>query len=339
MIILTVLKIIGIILLVIIGIILLLVCLVLFVPVRYRGTGTAKDGNIIGEIRITWLLHALSVIAEIDKNEEKKLTWHIRIFGIPIEKIKALFTKKKSRKKVRRKLKKLKKKDPEKYEQLRKEAKERREAEEARKKTEAEAKQKQDERIKVSLENEKKSRGTLKQSFIRLERKVKQLFKQRSRGIGRIFLWIISLPGRLIGKIRDSFLRLKSLCAKIKRWKDFIFDAQTLAALKLIVGKGKKLLKHIKPKKIEGTIRFGMEDPFETGSVLAAVMPFYSIWGKSLEIIPDFEDKIIDGHIEIKGRVFLFFIAYIGLTVYFDKNVKHVITFWKGEKEAKKNVG
>ena len=57
-----ILKIIGIVLLVILGLLLAAVLLVLLVPLRYRLEGS-WHGEPAGKVRVTWLLHAVSVLA------------------------------------------------------------------------------------------------------------------------------------------------------------------------------------------------------------------------------------------------------------------------------------
>ena len=58
---LTILKIIGIILLVLIGLILTAVAVILLVPIRYRGEGACEEKVLSGSVKITWLLHLLSI--------------------------------------------------------------------------------------------------------------------------------------------------------------------------------------------------------------------------------------------------------------------------------------
>ena len=83
---LTILKVIGIILLVILGIVLLLICLVLFVPVRYRIRGRFDDEEKRGTATVSWLLHAISVTAGYGAGEG--VVKDLRVFGIPVLKLK-----------------------------------------------------------------------------------------------------------------------------------------------------------------------------------------------------------------------------------------------------------
>ena len=76
---LTLLKMIGIVLLSLLGLFLVLLLVVLFVPVRYRIKGYYKD-EFVCHGKITWLLHLVSVSIDYDK----EAVTAIRIFGIDI---------------------------------------------------------------------------------------------------------------------------------------------------------------------------------------------------------------------------------------------------------------
>ena len=52
----------------------------------------------------------------------------------------------------------------------------------------------------------------------------------------------------------------------------------------------KSLIFHIKPKKLQGNIRFGLEDPCLTGEILAVAGVFYPLYGEYFTIEPFFED-------------------------------------------------
>ena len=81
---LTVLKIIGIVLLCIIGLLLVLVCLILFVPIRYRIEADRSDPDMsfTGSATGSFLLHILTARATYDE----KFDFCIKVFGIRIKK-------------------------------------------------------------------------------------------------------------------------------------------------------------------------------------------------------------------------------------------------------------
>ena len=106
--ILLILKVIGILLLVLVGLVLLLLLLVLFCPVRYRFQAEYRE-KLTGHGRVRWLYPLLTVDIDIRDNRPEIL---IRLFGIPLERLKAWMKQRKQRKleRKRQKRKRLKEK-------------------------------------------------------------------------------------------------------------------------------------------------------------------------------------------------------------------------------------
>ena len=81
-------------------------------------------------------------------------------------------------------------------------------------------------------------------------------------------------------------------------------------------------IRKIKPDKIKGYIRFGLEDPYNTGQVLAVLSVLYPFYGENIQIYPEFEQEIIEGDVFFKGRIHLIHLLLVLGRAYFDKNVK-----------------
>ena len=72
---------------------------------------------------------------------------------------------------------------------------------------------------------------------------------------------------------------------------------------------GKALFQHIRPRKIKGNIRFGFENPANTGEVLGILGIIYPVLPRKLTIIPDFNQSVLEGSLEARGRVYgIFFL-------------------------------
>ena len=99
-----ILKTIGMILLVLLALCVLLLCAALFVPVRYRVTVETKD-EIRVRCQISWLLRVVYIVQETLESGIR-----IRIFGIPLDRLKKFLhfsgerKKQRKRRKKRRKL-------------------------------------------------------------------------------------------------------------------------------------------------------------------------------------------------------------------------------------------
>ncbi len=83
-----------------------------------------------------------------------------------------------------------------------------------------------------------------------------------------------------------------------------------------------RLIRHVLPKKIEGFVHFGFEDPSLTGRILAAVCSVYPLIPEKLKIQPDFTEVVFECDLWIKGRIMLIIVLICGLKIYFNKEVK-----------------
>lgn len=151
----------------------------------------------------------------------------------------------------------------------------------------------------------------------------------------KIFIKICLLPLTIVEKLDKIFRKIGGICRKIGAFADFFFDEKVQAFLSEIIGLVKKLIGHVLPKKLKGYVRFGLDDPGRMGRVLAAVAPFYPKYGKTFSVQPDFEDLVFEGNAELKGRVYLFYVAYIGLRAILNRNLKYVIRQFKKLKEVR----
>lgn len=115
---------------------------------------------------------------------------------------------------------------------------------------------------------------------------------------------------------------IKSICDKIKKVKEFITDEIHLNALLRLKNELIYFLKKIKPDKMKGFVRFGLDDPYNTGRILAVLSVLYPFYGENFEIYPEFEKEIIEADVFIKGRIHLIHLLIIICKIYFDNNVK-----------------
>ena len=338
--ILTILKIIGIILLVIIALVIALLLLVLLWPVTYKASADLKPEIKKGGATVSWLLGALKLRLTFDSSLEKPFVRDIRIFGISLDRIKSLLKGKdkgeKAKEARKKKLKKLKEKDPERYEQLREEARERRRLEREKLKAEEEA-EKQAEAARRAELKKTRARPRKKIAFTRdtVIHAIRRFVRHTLVYFVQFIQDLVSLPGLIIHKIGEIAAKIKSAAGMASRWLGFATDAGTWQAVGFILKKLKKLLRHIRPRKISGHLIYGFDDPYQTGLVLAGAEAFYPVWGRSFTLDPDFATKRLEGEAALKGHIVIGYVIWQALMVWFNKDVKEVIAFLKHEKEIK----
>lgn len=346
-IILTILGIIGKVLLVIVMIVLALLLLLAFVPFRYELSGVKEGEKADATARVTWLLHAVSIRANVSKEDgnpwQKDL--ELKLFGISPGKIrKNRAEKKKSRQKERKKKKieEIRAKDPEKYEELRQEALKRRQerAEEKKREEEAERARREEEKKEEKAAENKKKRRALKQSHRRRRavywiRGVVKGLERIAEGIGRLFTFAYELPARLSEKIGDLFRRTSSIYDTIHTWIVFLADPRFFETLKLTGSSLKKLWKKIGPKRLTGDVTYGLEDPSATGKILAAASAVFPVYGPDFILHPDFETKRLDGRVNLSGRIYLGSVLFLIGRFLLNHNTRYTIQFLKQRKEKK----
>ena len=275
---LTILKVIGIIILALIALALLIVLMVLFIPVIFRGKIYFKKTPDI-DLSVTWFFKFLNISLKF-KDEldiSAKVAWFFTVFS----------NKEDS-------------KDEKEIEFGNKDTFEKEPEEKSLSKEEKSASLKVD-NVK---EHKKDTENTPPVKADELNKQEKKHFKA-------------------VKKAKDKKKKNKSLPEKIlEKVKDIHYiitnDENKLVFMKMLE-KVKKIIVHLLPRKISGYFKFGFEDPSVTGQVLEILAVFYPLYKDDFKIIPMFYDEIIEVDISFKGRLRIFYAAYIGLLLWLNK--------------------
>ena len=300
-IILSILKIIGIILLCILGLLITAVLVVLFVPIRYKVLAnsnindTDKDYHVTA--RFSWLL--CLVRGKYEYPSDKGLVVKVgpfTVYGGP-EKEKSSQKKKKGKDK---------KKDILSNESQNLQLKEGSEKISGDNKKEADD-SRNDVNVNNDNVNEKKAgRKSLKEK-------------------------ILYTRQRIYDKINKICTKIKYILANIRKYLDIIKTVEFTEAFALCKSSLLRLFRMIKPRKLKVCGKIGMKSPDQTGYVCAVIGVISPFFKKQIQIIPDFENYVVEGKILIKGRVYLFVVLIIGIKVFFDKNIRKVIDMFHKE--------
>ena len=161
--------------------------------------------------------------------------------------------------------------------------------------------------------------------------------------LGRLKETVKRFTRKLIGKIsgffRDfhqSLKRIPKIWTEIKnklangrqsfeRMREIFTNEENREVFRLLVSRGRKLFRYVRPKKIKGKLQFGFSDPYRTGQVLTAVSPFYGLYAKELELIPDFEHEVLKGEISVKGRIRMGVVLWTGIRLFLNKNFRRLL--------------
>lgn len=326
--ILTVLKIIGIVLLVLLCVVLLLLGVVLFSPIRYSFLGEYEH-SLNGVARVFWLPALFKVTVSCEENQ---VSYVVRLLGGVVatntdEKIswlgRKLFSKDRDDndgefmdtavedepEQVTAPVKGVDSNTPDteampgEHDQAEvvktKEAKPKEDA--LKKETSKEETSKEEASKKKTHEENKKGRSQDRQySFF--------------EGLGHRF-------NRIRNGIESKIKQLKKLLNKKDSLLRVYHSKRFDVAIKDVKKYMKGLWQIIKPKKIKGWIHFGMDDPATTGEIagiLACMLPLYD---DKISVVPDFEAACLEGRLEGKGKIILFSVLILFLKIIWNKNL------------------
>lgn len=288
-----ILKIIGLILLGILGFLLALILLVLLVPIRYRAEGSYY-GEAKAEAAVSWLLHIISCKVVYDG----ELDVGIRVFGF---------------------------RAGDKNRGGGHEAEEETAPDAAPPETPAppESPAKQQKKLEAEILKELEEE---RQEELRQEREQ----KKGAKGVTS------SAPGKKRGPHLKMPFSFQGICDKLKQMgqqkdqaEEFLKNEENKKTFRLLFKQVKSLLKHILPRKMRGKVKFGFDDPYTTGQVLMYISPFYGLYGKKFQVIPVFEEPVLEGEAWLKGRIRIGIILVVAIRVLLDKNFRTLLKKWR----------
>lgn len=128
-------------------------------------------------------------------------------------------------------------------------------------------------------------------------------------------------------KIKGIYDNIKKGYRNVEFYLDLLDSELFRSCFALIKKNVKKLCKTIFPRRLKGKVHFGFEDPETTGKVLSYAALLYLVYRKNLVIEPDFEteEMCIKADISFSGHFNIITVAIIGIRIYFNKDVKHML--------------
>ena len=112
---------------------------------------------------------------------------------------------------------------------------------------------------------------------------------------------------------------------KMNLVRDFLGNTENQNTIRLIWRQIVKLIKHILPVKLRGRLKFGFDDPAITGQILTYISPFYGVYAKTVTIEPVFDEKVMEGELHLKGRIRLGTLLWNVVRVFLNKNFRTLL--------------
>ena len=133
--------------------------------------------------------------------------------------------------------------------------------------------------------------------------------------------------------IRSTCDKIKDTWENISYYKEVLTNNETRQLLDHALLRVGKILKSIRPRKMEGNLLFGTGSPDTTGYVLGVYGMLSPFVGNMFLLTPDFEDKVLKGRVYIAGHIMLVKILWQGILLVLDKKLWHFISKVKKEKK------
>lgn len=331
-----ILKIIGIILLSVIGLLVLLMLLVVFCPFSYR-VKAHKDAEKFGAaIRILWLLGLVTATASYDGEAWIKL----RLMGIPVFKLQV-------------------------WPVTEKETDEDNESSETEEqKTEASKAPQIEAEANSSLEDTYESEGEFFDDGYEesemlseedIDREIEEIinddgydafeklpfFKKVKTFIDKIKEFILKCREKcynIYDSIKQGIAKAKKIYKNINYYVRVLQHPCMKPAFDKMRKAFKKLLKHIKPRRVKAVIEYGSGDPASTMKVYGYYCMIYPFYGKKIKFTPDMENKVLNFDAKISGHIQMFRMVTIGWTLFTDRNIWRIVKLLKreGKKRGRK---
>lgn len=136
---------------------------------------------------------------------------------------------------------------------------------------------------------------------------------------------------KICDKIKEIWNKIKNIFKNIKKYIDIIKSDEFTSSFDLCKISLGRIFRMIKPRKVKINGTIGFKNPEQTGYMCALVGVLSPIYKKQLYITPDFENFIINSEILIKGRIYIFVIVKIAIKAFFDKNIRKVLEMFRKE--------
>lgn len=125
---------------------------------------------------------------------------------------------------------------------------------------------------------------------------------------------------------KSSFAdRIKRICEKVSSLRAAVEDEDNQKAFRLLLSRVKYLLHHLRFRRFEGRLVFGFDDPAMMGRMLGVLSLFYPLYGESFTITPVFDHTLFEGEIALKGHVRLIHILIAAIQLMMNKKIRGLV--------------
>ena len=127
-----------------------------------------------------------------------------------------------------------------------------------------------------------------------------------------------------VSKLKHLILHLKDNREKLKALLRLYRDDRYADAVTLLKKRTLRTLKEILPRQGSGYVRFGSDDPYDTGRAMQIAAMLYPFYAGRVEVIPDFSGACLEGDLSIKGRIRACVLLWTFIRIFFNKKLRQM---------------
>ena len=175
------------------------------------------------------------------------------------------------------------------------------------------------------VNEENKAGKNLKSKKAKKQKSKKNKKTKKTKKKLNIFAKIEEIKEKIEAKwtaFKEDFLSLNNKKEAVLK---FINAEGTADGIFYLLTQSKILVKMILPKKIKGWLRFGTGDVYTEGQYLTYLCFVYPLYAGKFDIIPDWEEEVIEVDASFSGKIRMFAMLLIGLKLLFSKKVKALL--------------
>ena len=133
----------------------------------------------------------------------------------------------------------------------------------------------------------------------------------------------------LIKKLQAIFAKIKDIWDNISYYIEILQEDDTKILIAHCFNISGRLIKHIRPRKMKVKAFIGFDSPDVTGKIYGFLCMLYPYYGNDIHIIPDFENKVLEVDLFIRGRIYVCTLLWHGLRILLHKKLFKVIHKFK----------
>ncbi len=129
--------------------------------------------------------------------------------------------------------------------------------------------------------------------------------------------------------VKEKFRKCKTIADRLRQLKAMLEEEETAAALRETKAHTLKILKHIRPRKSDLTLTVGLDDPADTGFLMAALSAVYPLYADWVKIDAVFDRKIIRIKGSVRGRIVSAYAAWHVLLTLRNQKIRDIINQYR----------